>query len=299
MAVTLSNFIRALRLPFSTVSILGFICGSLIALPNFNWIVFALGLLAALATHLSANLLNDYADSKSGADWKDKQFYRFFGGSKLIQEGVLSESFYLKIAIFFAGAALSAVGILAFLFKDWLILVYYAVILLLGWSYSLPPAQLCYHRLGELVIFILFGPALVMGGYFTQTQVFPALESFVVALPFGFFTVAILYANEVPDFSDDQKALKHTLVSLIGPQKAYVFYDILMSCGFLSILAGIYLGYLSLISLSAFPVLFLSYKATRILKTSFADKLKLTQASKLTIAAHALVSIVLIADMLL
>jgi 1,4-dihydroxy-2-naphthoate octaprenyltransferase len=57
-------FIRALRLPFIVVSILPFIYGSLIERRGFNYGGFLLGLSAVISTHLSANLINDYADSR-------------------------------------------------------------------------------------------------------------------------------------------------------------------------------------------------------------------------------------------
>ena len=80
----LKNIIRALRLPFLSASILPFVFGSLVVRKQFNLPAFILGLMAAAFTHLSANLINDYADSKSGVDWQDKRFFGFFGGSKLI-----------------------------------------------------------------------------------------------------------------------------------------------------------------------------------------------------------------------
>ena len=73
--------IRALRLPFITASILPFIAGSLLAQDDFSFLMFFLGLLTVVMTHLGANLINDYSDSRSGADWKDNKFYGLFGGS--------------------------------------------------------------------------------------------------------------------------------------------------------------------------------------------------------------------------
>ena len=89
----LGIFVRALRLPFITASIFPFIAGSLLSLPHFDVLRFITGLVCAASAHLSANLINDWADSRSGADNKDKHFYGFFGGSKLIQENILTEKF--------------------------------------------------------------------------------------------------------------------------------------------------------------------------------------------------------------
>jgi 1,4-dihydroxy-2-naphthoate octaprenyltransferase len=117
--------IRALRLPFILASILPFIAGSLFARPHENGVGFLLGLITVGYTHLSANLINDYADSRSGADWKNRQYYGLFGGSKLIQEGVLDEGFYLGAAVFFAALAGMCVGGLVFLLGSAAPLVYF------------------------------------------------------------------------------------------------------------------------------------------------------------------------------
>jgi 1,4-dihydroxy-2-naphthoate polyprenyltransferase len=295
----LNNLIRALRLPFIAASILPFIFGSLIKRQPFNPAAFWAGLLAVAATHLSANLLNDYADSKSGVDWQDKRFFGFFGGSKLIQEKVLPESFYFKAAALFGALALASVCVLAALLKSPAPVGFFLVIIFLGWSYSARPLRLSYRRLGEAVIFILFGLAPVMGGYYIQTGVFPDKVSFILALPFGFFTTAILFANEVPDHEDDKKAGKLNWVGLTGPDKAYLLYALLMSLGFFFISLGMELGHLNRICILTLASIAPAIRAMAILKMNYGDKVKLVESSRLTIAAQALAGVVLIFGVLL
>lgn len=287
------DFARALRLAFIPGSILPFILGSLLARHNFNILNFFLGLIAVASTHLSANLINDYADSRSGSDWQDKRFYNFFGGSKLIQEGVLPEKFYFNSAALFALTAIISVLLLALTLKSLSVIGYFAVILFLSWSYSHKPLQLAYHRLGEPVVFVLFGPALVMGGYFIQTQVFPELRSFMVSLPVGFLITAILFANEIPDYPQDKSCGKLTWVSFLGQGNSYIIYALLMSCAFISIAVNISMGYLSAASLLSFIFILPALKATAILKKS-GSKTGFIQSSKLTILIHSCVSAVLI-----
>lgn len=176
--IRFQDIIRALRLPFISASALPFIFGSLIERGHFNLWGFLLGLGAVIGTHLSANLINDYADSKSGGDWQDKKFYSFFGGSKLIQEGVFSERFYLKAAIFFAAFACVCVIALAWILKKYSVISIFTAIIFLSWSYSHKPLQFSYHRLGELIILILFGPALVMGGILSRPGYSPIQKVF-------------------------------------------------------------------------------------------------------------------------
>lgn len=290
---------RALRLPFTGASALPFIFGSLISRDNFSFLKFALGLIAALSTHLSANLLNDYADSKSGADWQDRRFFGFFGGSKLIQEGALSEGFYLFFAQVFALIALTCVISLAIALKSAQVIIYYGLILALAWSYSHRPLRLSYRRMGEAAVWLLFGPAPVMGGYFLQSGIFPDLKSFILSLPFGFFTAAILFANEIPDFEGDQKAGKFTAVSFLGREKAYLGYCGLSCAGFFSIAGAIVLGYLPAAAVFSFALIFVSVKAALILEEHYNDKKALAGASKLSITVQTLVALILIITLFL
>ena len=291
---SLAVFVRALRLPFVTASALPFIFGSFFASGHLDQTAFWLGLLAVVAAHVSANLINDYADSKSGADWNDRTSYQFFGGSKLIQEGVLTEKFYLALALIFSGFSAAALIVVAYLFQSTLVIYAALFIFFLSWSYSTKPFQLAYHRLGEFVIFILFGPAPVMGAYYLQTGIFPDLASFLVSIPFGLFTAAILYANEIPDFADDINAGKHNLANFFPRERAYFGYHALSLFGLVFIAVDVALGHLSLWSLLALLAIVPIFKAGAILKNFSSDKMRLIESSKLAIFNQTLVSLVLI-----
>jgi len=290
----MQNIIRALRLPFITASVLPFIFGSVIGRGSFNTIGFILGLAAVIATHLAVNLINDYADSRSGADWQDRTFYGFFGGSKLIQEGVLSERFYLYGAIICALIAFLAVAMLALVLKAVWVTGLYLLILFLSWAYSHAPLRLSYRRMGEIFIFLLFGPVPVMGGYFIQAGIFPDMKSFILSLPFGFLTAAILFANEVPDFSVDKKTGKFTMVSVTGQKQAFLFYLLLVACAFFAIIYGVTSGYLNPCALFSLVFILPAIKAAQILKRHPQDKAKLVESSRLTIALQNLTGLSLI-----
>jgi len=295
----LDFYVRALRLPFVSVSVFGFLFGSLISRAHFNFFNFLLGLIAAVSTHLGANLINDYADSKSGADWHDKKSYNFFGGSKLIQEGVFSEQFYLKNSLLCFGIAFLSVIILSLRLASFLPVILYLVILFLGWAYSARPLVLAYHRMGEVIIFLLFGPALVMGGYFIQTGIFPDLKSFLLSIPFGIFTTLILFVNEIPDYFDDQKAKKNNWVTFLGPRNAYLIYLVLCLLAFISILIDIKMGFLGKMAILSFVYLLPAIKVLLILGSGIQEKERYILTSQMTILIHTLVSIVLILDVLL
>ena len=95
------NIIKALRLSFLPASILPYFLGVVYVLQKseVNYFRVLLGAIIVGGTHLSSNLINDYADSRSGVDWQDLKEYNFFGGSKLIQKGILSENWYKNVAL--------------------------------------------------------------------------------------------------------------------------------------------------------------------------------------------------------
>ncbi|MFO7899582.1 MAG: prenyltransferase [Planctomycetota bacterium] len=293
------HLVRALRLPFLSASLFPYAFGSFLAGRGFRLGLFVLGAVAVAGTHLSANVLNDYADAKSGVDDQDDRYFGFFGGSKLIQAGVLPAAFYGVAALVLAGIALAAVGALAVLKNDADVVAWYALILLLGWAYSAEPLRLSYRCLGEVVVFLLFGPATVMGGYAIQTGVFPALRVFLLSLPFGFLTAAILLANEVPDASDDRAAGKRTLVGAVGAGRGYVLYAGASACAFASIVVCFALGHLGGPSALSVVGLAPAVVAASILRRRAGDKPGLVPASVLVLGVHSFVSVVLILDVCL
>jgi len=298
-AINIINLAGALRLPFITVSIIAFSFGSIIVLPAFKPGLFFLGLLCVISTHLGANLINDYADSKSGVDWQDTQSYGFFGGSKFIQNKIFSESFFLKLSLLMFGIAFCLSLVLSLQMKNFTAVAGFCAVAILGWGYSVRPLQFVYHKWGEVVLFLLFGQALVMGGYFIQTGIFPDIKSFMLSLPFGFATTAVLFANEIPDFTQDKAKGKITWVDFLGVEKSFLVYLALVAMMLLSIVFNVYKKNLSIFSLLALLCFIPATKAASVLKNHYDDKLKCIVSSRLTIAIYNLMGLVLIADMII
>lgn len=290
----LAEYAAALRLPFISASALPFIFGSLIIRRNFDIPAFLLGLVCVISTHLGSNLINDYADSRSGVDWQDLKPYKFFGGSKFIQAGLIGEKFYFRASAFCFVLALGCALALSSACNRPAAVLYYLIIMVLGWSYSHKPLELSYHRLGEPIIFLLFGPSLVMGGYFIQTGIFPDAKSFLLSLPMGFLTAAILFANEIPDYPDDKKCNKINWVSFLGPEKSYIIYLVLMACAFGAVAVNLAAGFLGKAAFFSFVFTLPALKAAAILRDHYREKEKLIVSSKLTILVHGLVSLTLI-----
>ncbi len=290
---TFRNFIKLLRLPFLTAGIIPYLIGAAyvrrvegmgILTPRFF-----MGLLAVICAHLGANVLNDYFDSKSGCDWQDKRDHIFFGGSKVIQKGLLSEKTVLLAGMVFVSLSLLSVIALQFILKDIPVILFGVLILFLAIAYTAPPLKLAYRGIGEAVIFILFGAAIVCGSYTIAKGSLFGMDVVLLSLPVSFLVTAILYCNEVPDRGVDKAVGKNNIVVRIGPEKAFWGYALLVDCAFLSTIACVFLRVLPLKALFLLLLYPLYIKPAFIIKDHYGDLERLKEAARITILGHTLV----------
>ena len=81
---------------------------------------------------------------------------------------------------------------------------------------------ICSQGLGELAIFLTFGPLLTLGAYYAISS--STIELFsqgfynaiYFGIPFGLLTTNILFINQFPDTSSDAKTGKNHLVVTFG-----------------------------------------------------------------------------------
>ena len=113
--------------------------------------------------------------------------------------------------------------------------------LFLGYFYTARPLRLVARRgLGELAIFLAFGPLLTLGtGYAISSETIGFLSSefymlLSLGVPFGFLTTNILYINLFPDAESDAKTGKNHLVVTFGKKAARWGYLVILSLAFSS-----------------------------------------------------------------
>ena len=113
--------------------------------------------------------------------------------------------------------------------------------LFLGYFYTARPLRLVARRgLGELAIFLAFGPLLTLGTAYaisSETIGFLSNEFYMLlslGVPFGFLTTNILYINQFPDAESDAKTGKNHLVVTLGKKAARWGYLVILSLAFYS-----------------------------------------------------------------
>jgi 1,4-dihydroxy-2-naphthoate octaprenyltransferase len=228
-------YIRAARLPFLTGSLMPVALAAALAwwqTGGGSLGLFFLTVLGVTGLHSGGNLLNDYFDS-FGSDPINRRYTPYSGGSRVIQQGELEPETVRHLGYACLGLGVGCGALLIYYGRPGV-----AVLGLCGlaaaYLYSAAPVQLMSKGLGELTIFLAFGPILSLGAYYVQTGTL-ALAGALVSLPLAFLITAILWINEFPDLEADLAAGKTHLVARLGLKKSRWVYAALMLAPFLSL----------------------------------------------------------------
>jgi 1,4-dihydroxy-2-naphthoate octaprenyltransferase len=226
-ASRLGTRLRALRAFSFPVSVLPVLVTTAAVRPlaEWDWGVLVASAVGVLLLHAAGNLFNDYFDFRSGVDRRvtgdEGRPGRFLVHGEMTPAEVLGEALvcllllvpaavYLLVRygpglLWFGGAAAFAL-----------------------YAYTGPPFQFKYRALGELLIFLVFGPVLMLGAAYAQTG---RLEWSILlfAIPIGFVTTALLICNNIRDRQEDREAEIITLVSIAGERAARFLYVTLVT----------------------------------------------------------------------
>jgi len=213
--------IRPKTLPAATGPV---VVGTALALGDrvFRFGPAAAALAAALLLQIGSNLANDVYDFKKGTDTKERT-----GPMRVTQAGLLTPHQVTKgMLVVFTFAFL--IGTYLTWAGGWPILVIGIFSIISAIAYTGGPYPLGYYGLGDVLVFVFFGPVAVCGTYYVQAL---ELNSVVwwASLPMGFLVTAILVVNNFRDLETDQKAGKRTMAVRLGPSGTQTEYYLLLS----------------------------------------------------------------------
>ncbi|WP_279146344.1 1,4-dihydroxy-2-naphthoate octaprenyltransferase [Clostridium tyrobutyricum] len=240
----LKIWLRAIRLFSLTGSIIPVTIGAVLAskYANFNLEYFIITLLAALFLQTSTNLLSDHDDFVNNIDTPDS-----YGSSGVIIENLLNARQIKR-----AGLILLTLGCLIGLFlafeKGGFILFLGIIGALGGYSYTGKPLMLKYRGLGTPLVFLLFGPLMVLGSFYIQTRQINII-SILISIPIGLLTTAILHANDLRDIYHDQKSGIKTLSIIVGKLNSEKIYFALILSPYVIITILALFGLIPILSL--------------------------------------------------
>ncbi len=184
----------------------------------FPWLILTLGLFIAHGTN---NLLNDYTDYSRGID-KDNYFRTQYGVHPLVQ-GFWSKPQQLRWFLV-SGLIAFLAGLFALIYTHFspIVIGFFALgaVILLLYTYPLK-----YFGLGELFIFLIWGPVMVSGVYIvlalghggSLTNIWNVV---LAGVPFGLSVVSINVGKHIDKMKEDAKKGVGTLPVRIGETAA-------------------------------------------------------------------------------
>ena len=211
--VNIKHLLLATRPSFLLITILGCFIGILLPqYDNSSWVLNALSIAVALAAHAGANLINDYYDHVNGSDAiNEDRISPFTGGSRFIQDKIVSPSLIIQTAVFLIVLA-TALGIYICSITTPLMIPIGVLGVLIAWAYSAPPLQLMSRGLyGELAIAVAW--SLIIIGFSLLETSRVTLAATLIGLSFGLMVSNILLVNQVPDIKADISVHKYTLAT--------------------------------------------------------------------------------------
>ncbi|MDH3733423.1 MAG: 1,4-dihydroxy-2-naphthoate polyprenyltransferase, partial [Gemmatimonadota bacterium] len=188
---------------------------------DFATLPFLAALLGALWIQIGTNFANDYSDFVRGADTEERK-----GSMRVTQSGLLSpESVRFAAGVSF-GIAM-AFGVYLVTRGGWPIVGIGLASIIAGVCYTGGPWPFGYHGLGDLFVFVFFGPVAVAGTVYVQTLEWRP-DTLLAGAAVGALTTAILVVNNLRDRPTDAAAGKRTLAVLIGDRATRAQYVALL-----------------------------------------------------------------------
>ncbi|NWF57233.1 MAG: prenyltransferase [Syntrophaceae bacterium] len=245
-----------------TMSLISVSVGTLIAAEEgpILWGWYALVCLGIVCFHATANVYNDFFDTRYQVDQPDSPTARYrpqpilagmFTPRQLLVEGMVLNAVTIAIGMTLAfqrSFLVFWIGFLGFLASVF---------------YTAGPVKYKYRALGELFVFLMWGPLMFEGAYAVQRQAL-SLKALYLSVPFGILVALVLLANNIRDIDYDSRQKIKTIGILLGGRKSFQVYAALILCAYLYVLAMVLLGILSPWGL----LVFLSLpKAIHLLKT--------------------------------
>lgn len=213
---------------------------------EFSWIAAVAAITGVAFLHLGFNLLDDWFDFKEGSvQAREAVASEGFRGRMVkypyLTSGEATHSDLLRAVIAFLLVA-AGMGAIVIYVRGWAILYWVIAGLIFGESYSGAPLKLGFRGLGEFVIFIMFGPILMTGVYYSVTGTLDA-KIILLSAAVGLLVTNIVYSHSVLDSVPDKKMGKKTMAHLMGSGKGQIVLSAIINIlPYLLVVSGVIVG---------------------------------------------------------
>jgi 1,4-dihydroxy-2-naphthoate octaprenyltransferase len=214
----LSRWLILGRVSVVVMSAISAVIGGLLAARDdvFDLPLLILVSLGLILAHTGSNLVNDFWDYRHGIDSPDSPRVNY-GPHPFSGEGNNLREFALVTAFVLAAAA--AIGIYLVAAAGAGVLVFALTGALLLMFYSGGPFPLKYIGLGEIAVFIIWGPLMIGGTYYVMAEDLPGWV-LLASVPYGLGVTTVLFGKHLDKLGFDREKGIRTMPIILGESLA-------------------------------------------------------------------------------
>ena len=212
---------------------------------SFNPLLYLVVFLGMIAFHAATNLINDFYDVKHGVDRMGAPTTRY--RPHPVAAGAESPGTIRLWAAAFYAFTLIVGAYLSLLSGPW-VLVLVGIGVVGSFLYTADPVILKARGLGEITVFLMWGPLIPLGAYLVQTGGLSSAPV-ILATPIGILVALVILANNIRDIDYDGSVGMKTLPVMLGKAKGSALYGALLLITYLFVPVAIVAGLLPIWSL--------------------------------------------------
>src|SRR6201987_3914188 len=187
---------RAAALPMALVP--GLVAALLgVGQPGLDWRWLALAVVGIMLAHTANNLMNDLFDTQVGTD--SATYPRALYAPHPVLSGLVSRRTLLTTILAVNLADLAILIVLTSV-RGWPVVAFALAGFLLSVAYTAPPLRLKKHGVGEPDVFVVWGPLMVCGTYYSAVGSV-GWQVLVASLPYGLLCTTVLmgkHTDKIP-----------------------------------------------------------------------------------------------------
>lgn len=183
-----------------------------------EWGWAAVCMLFAVLAQIASNFANEYFDYRDGVDTIASRR----GPERGVTNGLISPRAMLLAALLTLALA-CGIGLLTVVRGGWWLIPCGVLIALGALAYSAGPYPLSRHCLGEVAVVVFFGLVPVTLTCYVLTLEIP-VNAVILGAAIGLWIAMVILINNYRDINADRAAGKHTLSTVLGPQRSALLF---------------------------------------------------------------------------
>jgi 1,4-dihydroxy-2-naphthoate polyprenyltransferase len=208
---------RAAVLPMTLVS--GLVAALLaVGEPSLDWRWLVLSLVGITLAHVANNLMNDLFDTQVGTD--SASYPRALYAPHPVLSGLVSRR-TLLLSILLVNIVDLAILVVLTVARGWPVLAFALAGFVLSVAYTAPPLRLKKRGLGEPDVFVVWGPLMVCGTYYSAVGNV-GWNIVLASLPYGLLCTTVLMGKHIDKIPFDEPLGIRTLPVILGAPRARV-----------------------------------------------------------------------------